>query len=119
MTADEEDRLSEAASEHLRPILLVALNTGMRFHDLRHTFAGRLVEQGVDLIRVKEILGHSTVKITERYTHSSREERKKAVELLCKEPSKTAKKRENLLHSRGMERGKEKPDPVSYPFSMN
>lgn len=92
---------------------------GLTFHSLRHTAASRLVARGADLIRVKEILGHSTVKITERYTHSSREERKKAVELLCKEPSETAKKRENLLHIRDRERGEEKSEPVFPLFSMN
>lgn len=69
-----------------------------RFHDLRHTFASRLVGKGVDLIQVKEILGHSTVKIMERYTHTNRDERKKAVELLCEFQLITEKKLQNLLH---------------------
>jgi excisionase family DNA binding protein len=55
-----------------------------RFHDCRHTFATRLVESGVDLITVKELLGHSTVKVTERYTHSSRDSKREAVENLVK-----------------------------------
>ena len=55
---------------------------GMRFHDLRHTFATRLVERGVDLITVKELLGHSSVRITERYTHSNQDRKREAVELL-------------------------------------
>jgi len=55
---------------------------GMRFHDLRHTFATRLVERGVDLITVKELLGHSTVRITERYTHPNQDRKRAAVELL-------------------------------------
>jgi integrase len=57
---------------------------GLRFHDLRHTFASRLVERGVDLITVKDLLGHSTVKMTERYTYSSRQSKKNAVELLAR-----------------------------------
>jgi integrase len=71
---------------------------GLRFHDLRHTFASRLVEKGVDIVRVKELLGHSTVRITERYTHPSREERKKAVESLCRKAAEAAENRANLLH---------------------
>lgn len=55
---------------------------GLRFHDLRHTFASRLVKKGVDIITVKELLGHSSVRITERYTHSSWEQKKKAASAL-------------------------------------
>ena len=39
---------------------------GLRFHDLRHTFASRLIELNVPLVAVKELLGHSTVAVTER-----------------------------------------------------
>ena len=70
----------------------------LRFHDLRHTFASRLIERGADIIRVKELLGHSTVRITERYLHSNREERKRAVELLCRKPVDSGKTPSTLLH---------------------
>jgi integrase len=91
----------------------------LRFHDLRHTFASRLIEKGVDIIRVKEILGHSSVKITERYTHSNQEERKKAVELLCDDLPKTGQKWGELLH--GCDTGKSKRESVlvSSLFSFN
>jgi excisionase family DNA binding protein len=92
---------------------------GLRFHDLRHTFASRLVERGVDIVRVKELLGHSSVKITERYTHSNQEERKRAVELLCKGSQKTPKRVENLLHHCDMEKEKNESMSVSSLFSVN
>ncbi len=38
-----------------------------RFHDLRHTFATMLLLKGANLIQLKELLGHSSVKITEIY----------------------------------------------------
>ena len=40
---------------------------GKRFHDLRHTFATMLLLNGANLIQIKELLGHSSVKITEMY----------------------------------------------------
>ncbi|MBN1270903.1 MAG: tyrosine-type recombinase/integrase [Candidatus Aminicenantes bacterium] len=92
---------------------------GLRFHDLRHTFASRLVGKGVDLIKIKEILGHSTVKITERYTHSDRKEKKKAVELLCKKPDKPAEIQENLLHICDTKRNKKNETAVSPFFTVN
>jgi integrase len=38
-------------------------------HILRHTCASRLIQRGVDLYRVSKWLGHSSVKVTERYAH--------------------------------------------------
>ena len=40
-----------------------------RFHDLRHTVATRLVEKGIDLLVVMDILGHSKIETTMRYAH--------------------------------------------------
>lgn len=40
-----------------------------RFHDLRHTFASHYVMNGNGLLVLKEILGHSNLKMVERYTH--------------------------------------------------
>lgn len=70
--------------------------SGFTFHDLRHTFASRLVRSGLDLITIKDLLGHYSVRTTERYTHSNREQKRKAVELLTRECS--GKKAKNLLN---------------------
>lgn len=43
--------------------------TNFRFHDLRHTAATRMVEAGVPLFAVGQILGHSNPKTTMRYAH--------------------------------------------------
>jgi integrase len=53
-----------------------------RFHDLRHTFASHLVMKGVDLMTVKELLGHKSIKMTERYSHLSQGHKIKAVEAI-------------------------------------
>lgn len=55
-----------------------------KFHDLRHTFASYLAMAGVDLNTIRELLGHSTYEMTERYTHLSMPHRHKAVETLNK-----------------------------------
>ncbi|MHB1663954.1 MAG: tyrosine-type recombinase/integrase [bacterium] len=52
------------------------------FHDLRHTFASRLVMGGVDLTTVKELLGHKDIKMTLRYSHLSQSHIKDAVNIL-------------------------------------
>lgn len=38
-------------------------------HTLRHTCASRLVQAGVDIYKVRQFLGHSSVRMTERYAH--------------------------------------------------
>jgi len=42
-----------------------------RFHDLRHTFATRLNAAGADPYTIRDLLGHSSTPMTEKYTHTS------------------------------------------------
>ena len=53
-----------------------------RFHDLRHTFASYLVMSGVDLMTVKELLGHTTLTMTMRYSHLAPDHRMRAIKTL-------------------------------------
>lgn len=53
-----------------------------RFHDLRHSFASRLVMAGVDLVTVAELLGHKDITMTKRYSHPTPEHKIHAVESL-------------------------------------
>lgn len=53
------------------------------FHTLRHTFATRCVENGVDIKSLSEIMGHSNVKITlQRYVHPSMDTKKAQINKL-------------------------------------
>ena len=53
--------------------------TDFRFHDLRHTFASNLVMAGVDLVTVKELMGHVGIAMTVRYSHLVPEHKAQAV----------------------------------------
>jgi integrase len=48
------------------------------FHSLRHTFASWLALQGETLLTIKELLGHKTITMTERYAHLSADHKKQA-----------------------------------------
>ena len=56
----------------------------LHLHDLRHTFASHWVMGGGDLYLLKEILGHKSIVMTQRYAHLSPEFKKSAVNLLDK-----------------------------------
>ncbi len=56
----------------------------IRFHDLRHTFATRLVRAGVDLITVQHLLGHAKITMTARYAHALADAKMGAVRKLEK-----------------------------------
>jgi site-specific recombinase XerD len=50
------------------------ISKDLRLYDAsRHSFASQLVNAGVDLFQVSKLLGHSSVKTTERYSHASLE----------------------------------------------
>ena len=53
-----------------------------RFHDLRHTFASNLVMESVDIMTVKELMGHKDLTMTLRYTHLAPNHKTKAVNIL-------------------------------------
>jgi integrase len=54
----------------------------LRFHDLRHTYATRLVESGCDIVLIQKLLGHSTLLVTQRYTHACENRMREAVKRL-------------------------------------
>ena len=52
------------------------------FHTLRHTYASRLVQRGIDLLRVARLMGHSDIKMTTRYTKLNDSDLHEAVKVL-------------------------------------
>jgi integrase len=51
-------------------------------HTLRHTFASHLVMSGVDLMTVKELLGHKRIEMTMRYAHLAPDHKRAAINRL-------------------------------------
>lgn len=79
-------RILEPSNLFSRTVKELGFNDGITdlrqkvvFHTLRHSFASWLVEAGTDLYTVKELLGHQSISMTERYSHLSANSLKRAV----------------------------------------
>ena len=79
-------KIKEISKVFREVVKTLGLNEGINdkrqrvvFHTLRHTYASWLVQAGTDLYTVKELLGHSTIQLTERYSHLCNGEVQKAV----------------------------------------
>ena len=87
--------------------------TDVRLYDARHTFASRLLQRGADIETIRELLGHSDIRMTMRYTCSNEAVKRDAVERLS---PKTGLSCDTVVTSpKAPQPGK----PLSSMFSVN
>lgn len=77
---------SQKARQGKRPVRVEPFDgITLRLHDLRHTYASWLIQNGVNLTHVRDLLGHSTIAITaDFYSHLETRHLREAVALLPK-----------------------------------
>jgi len=82
----KNERMSQISDSFMRAVNKIGLNDSVDdprlkvvFHTCRHTFASWLVTAGTDLFTVRELMGHKSIAMTERYSHLSPDTMRKAV----------------------------------------
>jgi len=88
----------------------------LRFHDLRHTFSCRMIQRGCDIETLRDLLGHHSVTVTQRYIHTNLDRKRQAVELLA---AKKAEKAVDLSHICHTEEEEQTGIVVNPLFSVN
>jgi integrase len=81
--------MASISKTFMRSVADLKLNEGIEdprhkivFHSMRHTFASWLVQKGVSIYVVKELLGHRTLTMTERYSHVAADHLRQAAAIL-------------------------------------
>ena len=73
----------KAYKKFFKEIRVLVLTFGLRFHDLRHTFATTALQNGVDVKTVSSMLGHFDAGFTLRtYTHATRQKQDEATQTM-------------------------------------
>ena len=74
--------IADSSLRRLKRNLVKDAGFNFTFHQLRHTFGTYMVQNGVDLISVRDIMGHASLKTTEIYLSTSSEHLKKEIDKL-------------------------------------
>jgi len=84
--ARKGEMITEVSDTFIRAVDKLQLNEGVddarhrvTFHTLRHTFASWLAMQGTHILTIKELLGHQSLTMTERYSHLVPDQKRNAV----------------------------------------
>jgi integrase len=93
------DQIHKISRAFERAIIRLKLNDGIDdrrqrvcFHTLRHTFASWLAIEGTPILTIKELLGHKSLAMTERYAHLSPDHKRAAASGIDKMIKKAQKK---------------------------
>jgi integrase len=78
---DTGTRYTDVKSLSLQRVGKLAL-PNFTFHDLRHTFGTRLADAGVDVVKIKELMGHASIVTTMRYIHATDQGKRGAIVVL-------------------------------------
>ncbi|MBF0259123.1 MAG: site-specific integrase [Desulfamplus sp.] len=89
--ARDGGKIKAISNAFTRAVDKAGLNNGVNdrrqkvtFHTLRHSFASWLVMEGISLYQVKELLGHASITMTERYSHLAPDKNRLAAETMDK-----------------------------------
>jgi integrase len=106
-----DKRIKEVSQSFDRAVKDLKLNEGITdwrqklvFHSLRHSYASWLVESGTDLYTVSKLIGHSTLKMTERYSHLGQDTLQNAVKNLEKTMTRARKEKQSKSESKTLQR---------------